>query len=262
MKYDVFCSSVVGYKNKMKNKKSQDYLKYKKLDDGIICAIGDGHGISRCRYSDKGSEFACNACIDVLYELYKTLSEFDELEQYEFIKKVKTDQTIELEIQNTWRNYVVNHYKKNVPNVYKVDYILYGTTLIGVLITDKIKLYVQIGDGNIVEYGETIKIIRYNKISKLDGVLNSMYLNDAYRYIDLKIDFNCIENLNSIVLFSDGFTNSFNNFNELNFSITNTLNEYGKNIFTRYNLPKQYKLYLEYLTLNKSKDDISIIFIL
>lgn len=262
MKYNVFCSSVTGYKNKIKNKKSQDYLKYKKLDGGIICAIGDGHGISRCRYSDKGSEFACNACIDVLYELHKTIKNFDEEEQYKFLKKIEKDKAIEIAIQNAWRNYVINHYKKNIPNVYKVDYILYGTTLIGILLTDKIKIYLQIGDGNIVEYGETINVIRYNKNNKVSGVLNSMYLEDAYRYIDLKIDFKSIEKLNSIVLFSDGFTNSFNDFDELNKSIKYALKECEKNVFTRYNLDAQYKKYLEYLTLNKSKDDISIIFVL
>jgi serine/threonine protein phosphatase PrpC len=262
MRYDVFCSSVIGYKNKIKNKGSQDYLKYKKLEDGVICAIGDGHGINRCKYSHKGSEFACNACIDVLYDLYLNIRDINEDKLNQLIKSINKEKSIQISIQNRWRKYVINHYKSIIPNVYKVDYILYGTTLIGTLITDKIKVYLQIGDGNIIQYLDEFKIISYNKDNKVDGVLNSMYLDDAYKYIDLKIEFNYPNKIDSIVLFSDGFTNSFNSYYELNKSLLYTIKEYRKNVFTRYNIDTQYKEYLENLTLNKSKDDISIIFIL
>lgn len=262
MNYDVFCSSVVGYKNKIKNKGSQDYLKYKKLENGIICAIGDGHGIDRCKYSHKGAEFACNACIDILHDLYDELSNYDEKELNKLIKDINKENYIQVSIQNRWRKYVINHFRKKVPNVYKIDYVLYGTTLIGVLITNKIKLYLQIGDGDIVEYLNEFNLIDYNKKNKVNGVLNSMYLDDAYKYIDLKISFSNLEKLDSIVLFSDGFTNSFKNYDELNKSLTSTIREYRKNVFTRYNIDIQYKKYLQYLTINKSKDDISIIFIL
>ena len=88
-----------------------------------------------------------------------------------------------------------------------------------------------------------------------------MYLDDAYLYIDIK--FNILENedLKSVVLFSDGFTNSFGSLINLSESISNTIEGYKKSVFSRYNLKKQYKNYLEYLTLNKSKDDITIAFI-
>ncbi|MBW4872448.1 MAG: protein phosphatase 2C domain-containing protein, partial [Paeniclostridium sp.] len=134
-------------------------------------------------------------------------------------------------------------------------------TLIGVLITNKMKLYMQIGDGNILEVSKDIEIIEYNKKNKVRGVLNSMYLDDAYLYIDIK--FNILENedLKSVVLFSDGFTNSFGSLINLSESISSTIEGYKKSVFSRYNLKKQYKNYLEYLTLNKSKDDITIAFI-
>ncbi len=262
MRFDVFYSSVTGYKNKIKGKNSQDYLRIKKIENGVICAIGDGHGIDRCKYSYKGSEFACNACIDILEKLYNEIKFINYEDLDNIMNYIKKEEKIQKLIQEKWRSYVLSHYKSKIPNVYNVDYVLYGTTLIGSLITDKIKIYIQIGDGNIVEYTNKFNLIKYDKNSKVYGVLNSMYLDDAYKYIDLKISINNIDTVDSVVIFSDGFTNSFKTYEELDRSLKLSIKEYRKNVFTRYNLEKKYKRYLEYLTVNKSKDDISIIFII
>lgn len=262
MKYDIFSSSTVGYKNKMKNKGSQDYLIHKRLENGVICAIADGHGIKRCKYSYKGSEFACNACVDILTELYNYIKNLDDDALEILIKELKKDKRIEKNIQKKWRDYVISHYKTKIPNVYDIDYVLYGTTLIGVLLTDNVKLYLQIGDGDIIEYDNEFNLVEYTKASKVKGVLNSMYLDDAYRYIDLKIEKVNKAYIDSIILFSDGFTNSFKTYKDLDETLKYTISQYRKNVFTKYNLKKTYKKYLESLSTNNSKDDISIIFIL
>lgn len=262
MKYDIFSSSVVGYKNKLKDKGSQDYLRCENLEDGVICAIGDGHGIRRCKYSYKGSEFACNACIDILTDLYIKIRNTDENSLENLVEELRKDESIQKNIQQKWRQYVIEHYKTKVPNVYDIDYVLYGTTLIGVLLTKKFRIYLQIGDGDIIEYTNHFNLIEYNKDSKVYGVLNSMYLDDAYKYIDLKIDTINKQDIDALVMFSDGFTNSFRTYNELSESLRYTINQYRKNVFTRYNVNKEYKKYLESLSRNNSKDDISIIFVL
>lgn len=262
MKYDIFSSNTVGYKNKLKNKGSQDYLIHKKLENGVVCAIGDGHGIRRCKYSYKGSEFACKACVDILTDLYSNIENLDDDTLETVIKELKENKSLEKNIQNKWREYVIDHYKSKIPNVYDVDYVLYGTTLIGVLVTNSIKLYLQIGDGDIVEYVNDFNLVDYTKENKVKGVLNSMYLDDAYKYMDLKIDIVKKLKVDSIVLFSDGFTNSFTNYKGIDDNLKYTINQYRKNVFTKYNLKKTYKKYLDNLSVNNSKDDISIIFIL
>ncbi|MCU9816834.1 protein phosphatase 2C domain-containing protein, partial [Paraclostridium sp. AKS73] len=109
MKYDIFSSSTVGYKNKMKNKGSQDYLIHKRLENGVICAIADGHGIKRCKYSYKGSEFACNACVDILTELYNYIKNLDDDALEILIKELKKIKN--RKIFKKWRDYVISHYK-------------------------------------------------------------------------------------------------------------------------------------------------------
>ena len=66
MKFYVFDKSVVGYKNIIKNKSSQDYLKVEKLQDGLICTIGDGHSSDFFTKSGEGAKFACEVTVDTL----------------------------------------------------------------------------------------------------------------------------------------------------------------------------------------------------
>ncbi|MCU9815510.1 protein phosphatase 2C domain-containing protein [Paraclostridium sp. AKS73] len=131
-------------------------------------------------------------------------------------------------MQKKWRDYVISHYKTKIPNVYDIDYVLYGTTLIGVLLTDNVKLYLQIGDGDIIEYDNEFNLVEYTKASKVKGVLNSMYLDDAYRYIDLKIEKVNKAYIDSIILFSDGFTNSFKTYKDLDETLKYTISQYRK----------------------------------
>ncbi|WP_261815073.1 protein phosphatase 2C domain-containing protein [Paraclostridium bifermentans] len=154
------------------------------------------------------------------------------------MEELKENESIQKSIQKKWREYVIDHFKTKIPNVYDIDYVLYGTTLIGVLITNNIKLYLQIGDGDIVEYGNEFNLVEYTKESKVKGVLNSMYLDDAYKYIDLKIEKANKLDVDSIVLFSDGFTNSFRTYKDLDDNLKYTINQYRKNVFTKYNLKK------------------------
>lgn len=262
MDYNIFAKSTVGYKNRIKNKKSQDYMYYKKYEECIIVAIADGHGINRCMLSNRGAEFASKACIEVLTDLFFILKE-EKDNILEVLTPSYYEKTISERIHSKWKEYVYEDYIKRVPNVYKIDYILYGTTLIGALITNEFNIYLQIGDGNIVEYkNEKFNIVNYNKKNKTRGVLNSMYLDDASKFIDINISLNNTKDNKLVVLFSDGYTNSFRNYDELFKDIKNTIINYNKNIFTRHNTIKDYDKYLDYLAINKSKDDISIIFII
>ena len=59
MEFYVFDRSVVGYKNIIKNKSSQDYLEVEKIEDSLICTVSDGHSDDFFTRSYKGAKFAC-----------------------------------------------------------------------------------------------------------------------------------------------------------------------------------------------------------
>ena len=149
--------------------------------------------------------------------------------------------------------------KKNHPNVFKIEYIKYSTTLLSVLITDKFILYLKLGDGDIVLKSKDEYKYVINTRNNL--TVDSLGRNDEYKnimYSLQKIDEK--ENIN-IVLFTDGYSNAFKNKFDLFNSIENTLQKYNKNIFSRFLLFNTYDNYLNSISKNITYDDISIVFI-
>ena len=87
-----------------------------------------------------------------------------------------------------------------------------------------------------------------------------MVEDKSYEKMIFKIEKNN-KDISDVIIFSDGFENSFNYYNQMIDSLNNTIREYKKNVFSKYKLEKTYDIYLNKLSKNKSFDDISIIFV-
>ena len=252
MDYKIFQSSVVGYKNILKNSNSQDYLDYKILEDAIICAVADGHSGQVFEYSDIGSKLACYCVIEILEGLINVSKE-------DILKKLQ-DGIIQKSIQDRWMDLVEKNYKASNPVVFKTAYLKYSTTLISILITKKFRLYLKIGDGNIViKDNEKFKKIIKTKDKK---IVDSLGRYDSYENIMYHIEEVNKSNVDNIILFTDGYENSFTDDEKLYNSLETTINKYNRSVFSRMMLNKGYKTYLSKLSKNTSYDDISIIFII
>jgi serine/threonine protein phosphatase PrpC len=252
MNYNIFECSVVGYKNVLKNLNSQDYLDYKILDNAIICTVADGHSGEFFKYSDIGSKIACKCSIKILEELIN----MDE----ENILKLLENETIQRRIFDQWMDLVENDYKKNKPRVYKPQYLKYSTTLVSILITDKFRLYLKIGDGEIVIKSNDM----YKSIikTKYKQIVDSLGRDDSYKNIMYHIEKSSELKVDNIILFTDGYENSFENNEKLYKSLDSTIKKYNKNVFSKELLKIEYKDYLNNLSKYESHDDISIIFIM
>lgn len=252
MDYNIFQCSVVGYKNVLKNSNSQDYLDYKILENAIICAVADGHSGEFFKYSDVGSKLACQCAINILEELIN----MDEDNILELLEKG----IIQKRVFDQWMDLVEQDYKKNKPIVYKPQYLKYSTTLIATLITDKFRLYLKIGDGDIVTKSNDI----YKKVinTKYKKIVDSLGRYDSYKNIMYYIEKNSESQVDSIILFTDGYENSFKNDEKLYESLDTTMKKYNKNIFSKELLKIGYKDYLKDLSKHGNYDDISIIFIM
>lgn len=251
MKFNIIKNSVIGYKNLVRGSKSQDYIDYKEDDKYIICSVADGHSTTFFKHSSEGARFACEASIDVLSEKFDM--EVEKLEE----KLINYE--IQRQIDNRWKFLVEEHYKKNYPNVFKIEYMKYSTTLLSVLITDKFILYLKLGDGDIVlKRKNEYKCVIDNRNNL---TVDSLGREGEYRhmmYLLEKIEKK--ENI-SIALFTDGYSNAFKNKFDLFNSIESTLQKYNKSIFSRFMLFNTYVNYLNSISKNITHDDISIVFI-
>lgn len=248
MGYEVFVEKITGYKNLSKGIGSQDFIQYISQNDVLICSVADGHSTSFFRYSDRGAKLACKSSIEVLKNyINKDINELNvNLSNY----------NIQREIQNRWIELVDNDYKSFNPIVFKTEFIKYSTTLLSIMIINDYILYLKLGDGDIILKKDGI----YNKLikTKQKGIVNGLGKSNAYKNMYYYIDKN---NFDNIIIFTDGYENSFINDKQLFLDLENTIQKYNKDIFSRNILIEGYKKHLNCLSYLTTKDDSSIVYI-
>ncbi|MGM9530276.1 PP2C family serine/threonine-protein phosphatase [Intestinibacter sp.] len=247
---NIFKASVTGYKNLEKSFGSQDFSIYKKYENYIFCAVADGHSSSRFKYSHIGSRLACEAALNVINSyLYDKKIDL-------FIDGFKSRKIL-FEIKSKWRNMVYQDFYKKNYKAYKLDYIQYGTTLTFAILLEKNIVFFNLGDSGI--------------LIKKDGPYESVFENNNYKIVNSLAEDRCEEKMQykiieiygelKIVIFTDGFINSFYNYEELESELDKTFEMLNKNVFTCMRLKKTYSRCLQKLSKYGSLDDISVIFI-
>lgn len=166
----VYAKSVIGATHLRKGTVCQDSCYWsKKSEDAVIMAIADGHGSEKCTYSDEGAYRAVHVFCDIMQEV---LNDFDG--NIDSLKPlIDENRILAKKISTLWHKRITRKHndehreKVNTENIgevkkrtsirnaldkanqTKVDYMLYGTTLLGVAVFGDSALVYQIGDGDI-----------------------------------------------------------------------------------------------------------------
>jgi len=160
MKRSVHGECIKGATHVRNGKPLQDAKKIVEISDNItIIAVADGHGSDKCPRSDRGAAIAVNTFCDVMsrYLVSYGQSENGMANLVAFLNR-EGDTRFAQDICEEWQSRVKKSFKKNkvdnlikdgVPEWEKV-YSLYGTTLLGMLVTDAFVFSFQIGDGDII----------------------------------------------------------------------------------------------------------------
>jgi serine/threonine protein phosphatase PrpC len=192
----------------------------------LVVAIADGHGSPKCFRSDKGSRFVVKKCIQIVSEfLDQRRGKFDlaEIES-------KGKDYFPREIVKEWRKAVESHIKDNPfsedefkrvneksgANARKLieenPLLAYGTTSLTVALEEDFVLYLQLGDGDILNIsanGEVTKPLPEDA-RLLANETTSMCLPKAekdFRFFVQKIS--AKDSPAMILLSTDGYLNSF-----------------------------------------------------
>ena len=235
----VFGKSVKGATHEKNGLPLQDNCKIEEISDKItIIAVADGHGSSKCPRSDRGSLIAVNTFCTVMKNyLLNYGREKDGLTNLVTFLNREGDMRFAQDICEEWQTRVKQSYYKNkAENVkdnngnidWKRVYSLYGTTLLGMLITDTFVFSFQIGDGDInyIKSDEISTLVEPEKF--LGTETHSLSKTDAWRKsvasVRRKNESDDAPYL--YMLSTDGFSNSFVNEDEFH----KTCREYYKMI--------------------------------
>ena len=217
------CDGIVKGATHVRNQMPcQDNKKIVEISDKIaIVAVADGHGSAKCPRSDRGSMIAVNSFYKVMKSYLKAYGEEQEgaSNLLTFLNR-EGDMRFAQDVCEEWQARVKqSFYKNKVDGMTDADgnikwssvFSLYGTTLLGMLITDSFVFSFQIGDGDIsiVTKDEVEPLVEPEKF--LGTETHSLARTDAWRKAVSSVHRREMEREESYmyILSTDGFANSY-----------------------------------------------------
>ena len=217
------CEGIVKGATHVRNQMPcQDNKKIIKISDEItIIALADGHGSSKWPRSDRGSMIAVNSFYHIMKKYLEIYGEDEEdiTHLMTFLNR-EGDVRFAQDVCEEWQARVKqSFYKNKVEGMTNEDgsikwpsvFSLYGTTLLGMLITDSFVFSFQIGDGDIsaVTKDEVEPLVEPEKF--LGTETHSLSKPDAWRKAVTSVHRLEAESRESYmyILSTDGFANSY-----------------------------------------------------
>ena len=217
------CDGIVKGATHVRNQMPcQDNKKIVEISDQIvIVAVADGHGSSKCPRSDRGSMIAVNSFYEVVKNYLKIYGEDEEgLSNLITLLNREGDMRFAQDVCEEWQARVKQSFYKNKVEEMSDEngkikwssvFSLYGTTLLGMLITDSFVFSFQIGDGDIsiVTKTDVSSLVTPEKF--LGTETHSLSRPDAWRKAVASVRRREMENEESYmyILSTDGFANSY-----------------------------------------------------
>lgn len=225
--------TVRGASHERKKLPNQDYGDFYQPNENklpIILAISDGHGSAKSFRSDRGSRFAVETAMELLKGL---VDQESDRENISAVKDYVNDK-LPQKIVSKWKEKVDGDLKNNdftseeLENLEKEEgikvrqslednkkdrkYVVYGATLLAVLLTEDYNLYLQLGDGDILSvdiWGKTTRPIVKDE-NMIANETYSLCMKDAWQYINNHFVTYTQESKRPMILVcTDGYANSF-----------------------------------------------------
>lgn len=210
--------TVRGASHERSGRPNQDAIGYfpdSGFGSAVILAVSDGHGSSKCFRSDIGAALAVKVALGTLQPLLKSRMNVSQT-----TSKHSVEDHLTRDLVKKWRMGVEEHLKNNpIPaadaGAQNGDnpFVVYGATLLAVMMTEKYLIYLQIGDGDIItvsDEGDAHRVFaRDGKL--LGNETTSLCMNEAWR--EMKVSFQPTEAGRPALVFlsTDGYSNSFLN---------------------------------------------------
>ncbi|QPJ60443.1 MAG: protein phosphatase 2C domain-containing protein [Candidatus Nitronauta litoralis] len=225
-----FGKSVRGASHIRDNRPNQDAILWSSGEsDGLplVMALSDGHGSQRSFRSETGAAFAVDAISTCLTDFARQLfpsSQFKALEQ-------DARKNLPRELEYRWKRTVLDHLTTNqfsneeIETLYVYQeknegeppilnpFLAYGATALGVLVTQSYRLYLQLGDGdmlNVYSDGKTERPLPDDP-RLIGNATTSLCARKAAQDVRLSIQFGDRQIPELILVSTDGYANSFKN---------------------------------------------------
>jgi serine/threonine protein phosphatase PrpC len=198
----------------------------------VMVAVSDGHGSAKSFRSDRGSQFAVETATKVIQAFF--LDNQSDRVNFSALKDVAVS-LLPQRIVNEWRKavdldlqeqpftdeekqiLVQKESESSLQSVTKNPYLAYGATLLGVLVTEFFIVYIQLGDGDILQVdasGHTTQPLKRDP-NLIANETTSLCMERAWHELQVHLEFypqGALKQMPVLILVAtDGYSNSFAN---------------------------------------------------
>lgn len=218
MNRQIYGVSVQGASHVRNQTPCQDNFKQLQVSDhAVILAVADGHGSTSCPYSKTGSKIAVNVFCAIMEDLLNGFGDNEE-QLFTYLNR-EGELTIAQDIdaewkRRVWKAHIDNKREKPLDDNGEIDkaavYKQYGTTLLGLFITEQYIFAFQLGDGDMV-YVDASGVQSIIEVDKILGTeTHSLCKLDAWKKAISMIRM-CEEREapHLFMISTDGFSNSY-----------------------------------------------------
>ncbi|PKL75404.1 MAG: protein phosphatase 2C domain-containing protein [Candidatus Melainabacteria bacterium HGW-Melainabacteria-1] len=224
-------ATVPGSSHLRQDLPNQDSWLGKKSEQGLVLAVSDGHGSAQCFRSEIGSRFAVEVFADLLSDFLagsygEDLS--DAGEDLTLIKRL-AEERLPRQLSREWEIRVLNYHQAHpvadtewqrlaelrgeaaVERLHQHPLLIYGATLVGAVITPRYIMYLQLGDGEILDADQSGQMTDVMPPDErlIANETTSLCRPEAWR--DFRFRFQVLSSATPILILltTDGYFNSF-----------------------------------------------------
>ncbi len=155
---EVAAACVPGRRHVLSARPCEDAVAAVRDVEGVVLAVADGHGHARYTHAAEGARLACEAAVDVLRRILTELPhEVDSLG----VLHDELSRSLPRQLVFEWNRRVKHHiamrqrlargsWPDDVGGTWTQGVRAYGTTLLAAAFSDRIAIWLQIGDGDIL----------------------------------------------------------------------------------------------------------------
>lgn len=260
--------SIIGKSHIKAKTKNQDSVLSKVISENImVSAIADGHGSKKCFRSDLGAKFAVESAVEVIESIKQELIINDNKLNTKALGKFYTKKIISL-----WKEKIKNHIDNNpidfknitditksgIKSLEKNNTIVYGSTLLIVLLIHDYIICYQLGDGDIMLVSKAKKVSKPIKRDErhIANETSSLCVTNPENEFRIKMFRDLNHYLKMIILSTDGYSNSFSSdkdFLKVGYDLIDMLDSDGIEI-----IEENLKAWIDDTSFNGSGDDTSV----
>lgn len=221
--WQIIGKSVIGANHLRQGKPCQDAILWGSVDDAAVLSIADGHGSERSPHSDEGARIAVEVLTEMLSDFYAKNG--PALDRFSLTFRQFGKEHFQQTLVRRWKDEIKKRVICRGEQWDENSLVQYGSTVLGVLVSPRFLVFLQLGDGDILLVNKEGLVYRPLRRDERLFANETTSLCTDKAWAEVQVVFHPLigEPPVLVLISTDGYANSFTNEEEFQKAATDYL---------------------------------------